>query len=55
MHYKKNMPDIEVLMEAWPPEFEAILGNVNSLNQELDMSLEEYARMVSFLMLFCTE
>lgn len=47
VHYKKNMPDIEALMEAWPPEFEEILGNVNLLTPELEMSLEEYARMVS--------
>lgn len=41
------MPDIEVLMEAWPPEIEEIVGNVNSLTPELDMPLEDYARMVS--------
>lgn len=47
MHYKKNMPDIEVLMEAWPPEFEEILSSANLLDQDLDMPLEDYARMVS--------
>lgn len=41
------MPDIEVLMEAWPPEVEEILGNVNLLTPELDIPLEDYARMVS--------
>lgn len=40
------MPDVEVLMEAWPPEFEAILGNMDVLTPELDISLEEYARTV---------
>lgn len=40
------MPDIELLMEAWPPEVEEILGNVNFLTPELDISLEDYARMV---------
>lgn len=47
MNYKKNMPDIELLMEAWPPEVEEILDNVNSLTPELDIPLEDYARMVS--------
>lgn len=41
------MPDVELLMEAWPPEFEEVLGNVDSLTPELDMPLEDYARMVS--------
>lgn len=41
------MPDIELLMEAWPPEVEEILGNVNLLTPELDIPLEDYARMVS--------
>ncbi|CAM9132396.1 unnamed protein product [Choristocarpus tenellus] len=47
VHYKKNMPDIEVLMEAWPPEFEEVLEDVNNLTPEMDMPLEDYARMVS--------
>ena len=47
MNYKKNMPDIELLMEAWPPEVEEIIGNVNLLTPELDIPLEDYARMVS--------
>lgn len=46
VNYKKNMPDIELLMEAWPPEFEEIVGNVNLLTPELDIPLEDYARMV---------
>ncbi|CAM9189549.1 unnamed protein product, partial [Discosporangium mesarthrocarpum] len=50
VHYKKNMPDIEKLMEAWPPEFEEVLGNVNLLTPDLEMSLEEYARMMCAIM-----
>lgn len=46
VHYKKDMPDIEVLMEAWPPEVEEILGDVSMLTPELDIPLEDYARMV---------
>lgn len=47
VNYKKNMPDIELLMEAWPPEVEEIIENVNVLTPELDIPLENYARMVS--------
>ncbi|CAM9509843.1 unnamed protein product [Pylaiella littoralis] len=50
VNYKKNMPDIELLMEAWPPEVEEILGNVNFLTPELDISLEDYARMMCAVM-----
>lgn len=46
VNYKKDMPDIEVLMEAWPPEVEEIISNVNVLTPELDIPLEDYARMV---------
>ena len=47
VNYKNNMPDIEVLMEAWPPEVEEIIDNVNGLSPEIDLPLEDYARMVS--------
>lgn len=40
------MPDIDRLMEAWPPEVEEAIGNVKDLTPEIDMSLEDYARMV---------
>ncbi|CAM9145897.1 unnamed protein product, partial [Hapterophycus canaliculatus] len=50
VNYKKNMPDIELLMEAWPPEVEEILGNVNLLAPELDIPLEDYARMMCAVM-----
>lgn len=42
------MPDVELLMEVWPPEFEAILEHTNDLTPELDMPLESYARMVRY-------
>lgn len=45
------MPDVELLMEAWPPEVEEILDNVNLLTPELDIPLLDYARMVSELRL----
>eukprot|EP00752_Nemacystus_decipiens_P005915 g5346.t1 len=50
VNYKKNMPDIELLMEAWPPEVEEILDNVNLLTPELDIPLEDYARMMCAVM-----
>eukprot|EP00903_Cladosiphon_okamuranus_P011377 g10723.t1 len=50
VNYKKNMPDIELLMEAWPPQVEEILDNVNVLTPELDIPLEDYARMMCAVM-----
>ncbi|XP_042312746.1 intraflagellar transport protein 46 homolog [Sceloporus undulatus] len=29
VHYARPMPDIETLMQEWPPEFEELLGKVN--------------------------
>ncbi|CAM9768534.1 unnamed protein product [Ascophyllum nodosum] len=50
VNYKNNMPDIEVLMEAWPPEVEEIIDNVNGLSPEIDLPLEDYARMICAIM-----
>ncbi len=29
VHYTKTMPDIDTLMQEWPPEFEELLKTVN--------------------------
>ena len=31
VHYNKTMPDIESLMQEWPPEFEEMLKTVSTL------------------------
>ena len=44
------MPDIEKLMQVWPPEFEEALRNLKVPPAELDVSLEEYAQICCNLM-----
>jgi len=43
--YTDAMPDIESLMQVWPPEFEDILRTLKVPPAELDVSLEEYAQI----------
>lgn len=44
VNYKKNMPDIETLLEVWPSEFESILETTALPSPDLDLSLLEYAK-----------
>lgn len=46
VQYKKSMPDIESLMQEWPPEFEELLGKVKLPEPSMDLSLEEYVRVI---------
>lgn len=50
VHYSRNMPDIESLMQEWPPEYEELLKEVRLPSADLDCSLEEYATLVCVLM-----
>ncbi|XP_065846233.1 intraflagellar transport protein 46 homolog isoform X2 [Oscarella lobularis] len=42
VHYQKNMPSIDELMQAWPPDFEEMLQSTSLPTAELDCSLKEY-------------
>ncbi|CAD6193265.1 unnamed protein product [Caenorhabditis auriculariae] len=42
VHYKDPMPDIESLMQEWPPEFEHYLKTVKLPTADLDVSLDQY-------------
>jgi intraflagellar transport protein 46 len=44
VNYKKNMPDIDSLMEVWPEEFEAMLASSPLPSPDLDLSISEYAK-----------
>jgi intraflagellar transport protein 46 len=44
VHYRKNMPDIDQLMDVWPEEFESLLGSVQLPSPDLELSLAEYAK-----------
>lgn len=50
VQYKKNMPDIESLMQEWPPEFEEMLTQVSLPGPQMEMKLEEYARVICAIM-----
>ncbi|CAH1797348.1 unnamed protein product, partial [Owenia fusiformis] len=46
VHYTKNMPDIESLMQEWPPEFEEMLKEVGLPTADLDCDLNQYVEMI---------
>jgi intraflagellar transport protein 46 len=46
VHYKKNMPEVETLMEMWPEEFEAALKTLPLPSPDLDLSLGEYSKVL---------
>lgn len=49
VHYRKSMPDIEQLMDVWPEEFEEALNKMALPHVDLDMPLEEYAKIICAL------
>ncbi len=46
VHYRRNMPDVDKLMEVWPEEFESILDAFNLPSPELDLSISEYSKLL---------
>jgi intraflagellar transport protein 46 len=50
VNYKKNMPDMDKLMEEWPEEFEALLNSTSLPPPDLDLSLGEYAKVLCSLL-----
>ncbi|XP_062894243.1 intraflagellar transport protein 46 homolog isoform X2 [Mobula hypostoma] len=46
VHYTKPMPDIESLMQEWPPEFEELLGKVSLPTAEMKCDLPQYIDMI---------
>ncbi|XP_022326532.2 intraflagellar transport protein 46 homolog isoform X1 [Crassostrea virginica] len=46
VHYSKNMPDIDTLMQEWPPEFEELLKEVGLPTAELDCDLPQYVDLI---------
>jgi intraflagellar transport protein 46 len=43
--YPKIMPEIESLMQVWPAEIEGLLASLKLPSADLDVSLEEYAKI----------
>uniref|UniRef100_A0A8C5W8E3 Intraflagellar transport protein 46 homolog n=1 Tax=Leptobrachium leishanense TaxID=445787 RepID=A0A8C5W8E3_9ANUR len=46
VHYTRPMPDIETLMQEWPPEFEELLGKVVLPTADLDCDLPTYIDLI---------
>lgn len=46
MVYNYKMPDMEELMEFWPDELESAFNSLPLPNAELDLSTEEYIRVI---------
>lgn len=46
VHYHRNMPEIESLMEVWPDNFEAALNKIQLPPPDLDLTLLEYAKLL---------
>ncbi|CAG5123981.1 unnamed protein product, partial [Candidula unifasciata] len=50
VHYSRNMPDIDTLMQEWPPEFEQLLKEVELPTAELDCDLGEYVEIITSIL-----
>lgn len=50
VHFSRPMPDVESLMQVWPPEFEDMLKGAKLPGPDADMSLEELARVYASLL-----
>ncbi|KAJ3130935.1 Intraflagellar transport protein 46, partial [Irineochytrium annulatum] len=52
VHYSRRMPDIEDLMQVWPPQIEEALesGNLNLPSTELDLPLLSYVRLLAAIL-----
>ncbi|MEW5306590.1 MAG: hypothetical protein WDW38_007898 [Sanguina aurantia] len=48
--YSRRMPDIEALMQEWPPEMEMMLRGMKSPTGELDLDLKTYSKMLCALL-----
>jgi intraflagellar transport protein 46 len=48
--YSSPMPDVEQLMQAWPASFEDALKHIELPSADMNLSLEEYARIVCGLL-----
>ncbi|XP_078464158.1 intraflagellar transport protein 46 homolog isoform X2 [Lampetra fluviatilis] len=46
VHYTKPMPDIESLMQEWPPEFEELLSKVSLPSADVSCDLPQYVDLV---------
>merc|ERR1711977_41864 len=50
VHYRKAMPDIDKLMEEWEPEFEELLKTTPLPDENLEVTLAEFAKIACGLL-----
>jgi intraflagellar transport protein 46 len=50
VNYRKNMPEIDNLMEVWPEDFERLLAAAPLPSPDLDLSIAEYAKVLCSLL-----
>eukprot|EP01017_Pseudomicrothorax_dubius_P045289 TRINITY_DN7810_c0_g1_i4.p1 TRINITY_DN7810_c0_g1~~TRINITY_DN7810_c0_g1_i4.p1 ORF type:complete len:136 (-),score=25.99 TRINITY_DN7810_c0_g1_i4:145-552(-) len=48
--YTRPMPEIDHLMQVWPPEFEDALASLRLPSEEIDISLEHYCKLACALL-----
>ncbi|KAL0994664.1 hypothetical protein UPYG_G00125500 [Umbra pygmaea] len=46
VHYTRPMPDIDTLMQEWPPEFEELLGKISLPTADINCDLTEYIDII---------
>lgn len=50
VHYKRNMPNSDALMDVWPEDFERSLSELALPSPDLDLSLKEYTKLLCTLL-----
>ena len=50
VQYSKIMPDFDKLMEEWPPSIEKTLRDVDFPGPEIDVSLDDYAKIMATML-----
>mmetsp|Transcript_20907 Transcript_20907/g.35699 ORF Transcript_20907/g.35699 Transcript_20907/m.35699 type:complete len:444 (-) Transcript_20907:57-1388(-) len=48
--YSRTMPDIEALMQEWPPEMESFIRNMKLPSGELDLDLKSFTKLMCSLL-----
>ena len=48
--YITSMPDIDQLMQVWPSEFESLLKDITLPSADMDMTLDEFSRVICGLL-----
>ncbi|PNW83496.1 hypothetical protein CHLRE_05g241637v5 [Chlamydomonas reinhardtii] len=50
VNYSKRMPEIEALMQEWPPEVETFLKTMHMPSGDVELDIKTYARLVCTLL-----